>query len=295
MASRLSRLGELRLQLTGWYVSRFRRWDAGDLSSALVGLGVRQGDALMVHASLKATSGFVGKPVELVRALQDAVGPLGLLVMPSMTYTDSSKAHLLRGDVVNLRRSPSKMGLLSELLRRGQGVQRSASPTHPLVAWGAEAEAFVVGHDRTDLSFGPDSPFRRLLDRDGKLLCLDTEPETVTFMHFLEDRFAERLDFPLYEADALPGRVIDATGAALTVPTRVLSDESRRLRNEGPFWREARRQGLIESRRVGNVRLMLMRCRALESFVDHQPAGTLGLFGDRGRASQQKVAGGFRT
>jgi aminoglycoside 3-N-acetyltransferase len=274
----VSRLGELRLRLAVSYIRRFRSFDAADFAAALARLGIALGDSLMVHGSLKATSGYQGKPVELIKVLKDAVGPDGLLVMPSMTYTDSSRAFLLRCEAVDLRRSPSRMGLLSELFRRGQGVHRSASPTHPLLAWGGGAREFVTGHERTDRSFGPDSPFQRLLDRDAKVLCLDTSAETVTFMHFLEDRFAAGLDFALYEANPLPGRVIDATGLVLEVPTRVLSDASRVRRDEGPLWRQARKSGLIAWRRVGNAQLQLMRCRELESFVRGQPAATLGIF-----------------
>lgn len=274
----MSRLGEVRLRLTRWYVARFRRFDAPDFAAALVRLGVTTGDTLMVHSSMQATSGYTGKPVQMIQALKEALGPQGLLVMPSMTYADSSKAYLLRAQATHLKRHPSRMGLLSEVFRRGQGVVRSASPTHPLLAWGADAQAFVAGHELTDRPFGPASPFARLLERDAKILCIDAELETITFMHFLEDRFSAGLAFALYDAEPLPGRVVLAGDTVIEVPTRVLSDESRRRRDEAPLWREAQRCGLIQRLRVGNAALRLAHCRDLESFLRTQPPQTLGIF-----------------
>jgi aminoglycoside 3-N-acetyltransferase len=185
-------------------------------------------------------------------------------VMPSMTYTDSSKDFLLRGEAMKLRHSPSRMGLLSEVFRRGKDMQRSLSPTHPLLAWGPSSEVFVADHDKTDRPFGPDSPFQRLLDLDGKVLCIDAASETITFTHFLEDRIRDRLPFDLYEAEHYPGKVVDAADVVRFIPTLVLSDESRRRRNERVLWKE----GVLRHKRVGNSTLSVVGCRELARFVD---------------------------
>lgn len=272
----MTNLREWRFRLRAAWVARFRRFDAATFAQALAALGVRPGDWLMVHASLPALSGYVGRPVELVDALKAAVGPEGLLVMPSMTYTDSSKAFLQRGEALKLRYSASRMGLISEVFRRGREVRRSASPTHPLLAWGAAADDFLVGHADTDRSFGAASPFQRLLDHNAKLMCVGAGPEAITFTHFLEDRLAAALPFALYDAERIDGVVIDAEGRSRSVPTCVLSDESRRRRDEAPLWREAARQGLLRRRRVGNTPLLLLECRALAGLVDRDgPDGRL--------------------
>ena len=269
-------LREWRFRLHAAWVARFRRFDAEAFGHALQGLGVARGDWLMVHASLTALSGYTGRPVEIVEALKAAVGEEGLLVMPSMTYTDSSKAYLMRGEPLKLRHSPSRMGLVSEVFRRGRGVVRSASPPHPLLAWGADAAAFVDGHERTDRPFGAASPFQRLLERPAKLLCVGTGPESITFTHFLEDRLAAALPFPLYEPEALIGEVIDADGARRKVPTRVLSDESRQRRDESPLWRRATQRGVLRQGRVGNTALLLLDAGALARLIDQEgPAGRL--------------------
>ena len=261
-------LGQLKHRAVGAYVARFRTYGPMEFGAALEQLGVRPGDALMVHASMHALSGFTGSPSQLVSQLKEAVGEEGLVVMPSMTYSDSTQAFLLRAEPLRIATSPSRMGLLSEMFRRSRGVCRSINPAHPLLAWGRDALEFVAGHDRTSYSFGDASPFRKLLDRDAAILCLDVPLEAVTFTHFLEDRHRDRLPFALYEPEPLEGRVVDRSGHTHVVQTFVLSEESRRRRCEDVLWRSARRTGAVRTARVGNSRLQLMRCASLTRLFD---------------------------
>ncbi len=276
----MSRLGQVRFKLWGIVVEHFLAYDTPAFVRALSELEIHEGDVLMVHSSVSAHSGYQDRPLDMIGALKAAVGPDGLLVMPSMTYTDSSKAFLLRGAEMNVRRSASQMGLLTEVFRRGRDVRRSLSPTHPLLAWGGRAEHFLAGHHETDRPFGPDSPFQRLLDLDGKVLCIDAVPETVTFTHFLEDRIHDRLPFALYERERYTGKVIDADGRPHLVPTRVLSDESRRRRREDLLWKKARMLGITRRMRVGNTSLMLLRCRELTALVERMYSDGQSLFSD---------------
>jgi aminoglycoside 3-N-acetyltransferase len=258
-------------------------YDGDRLRACLEVWGVGPGDALMVHASWPPLSGFRGRPADMVRALQAAVGERGLLVMPSLTYHNrSSKEFLMLGETVDVRRSPSRMGLLSEVFRRTRGVRRSLSPTHPLLAWGERAEWFLAGHEHCLEPFGRGSPFDRLLDLGGKILCLDTPFASVTFTHFLEDRIAPHLPFSLYEAAPMIGRVIDESGARREVPVRVLSAEANRLRREDLLVAALEQEGVARGRRLGNSRLLLLETRGMAACVDRMAARGESFFGAPG-------------
>ncbi len=244
-------------------------YDALALKKYLSGMGITPGDSLMVHASWLPLNGFKGRPLELIDALKQVIGPSGLLVMPTLTYQNqSSREFLLSGKPMNVRRSASQMGLLSEVFRRGKGVYRSLSPTHPLAAWGDDAESLVAGHEQCLSPFGPGSPFDKLLHRNGKLLCIDAPFSTITFTHFLEDSIAEFLPFELYQAEAMTGTVIDDQNRSLSVPVKVLSDQANRLRREPVLIEELDNRGLIDRKRIGNTRLLLLDCRAMTECVD---------------------------
>lgn len=56
-----------------------------ELLEQLQGVGVRIGDALLVHASLRATAPFPDGAETLIAALQASVEASGTLVMPTFT------------------------------------------------------------------------------------------------------------------------------------------------------------------------------------------------------------------
>lgn len=263
----------LRDRLKHLIVKHLLCYDGPALLRRLRRLGVRQDDTLMVHSSWKPLNGFSGRPADMIVALKQAVGENGLLVMPSLTYQNESSAEFLaRGIPMDVRRSPSKMGLLPEVFRRNRDIVRSLSPTHPLLAWGRGATEFVADHDRAAEPFGAQSPFARLLARDAWILGIDAPFSTITFTHFVEDRLADRLPFPFYDLEVRMGTVIDYSGQARQCPVRVISTQANRLRREERYVMQLERQGMLHRRRIGNTRLLLLRCREMVECAESMAA-----------------------
>jgi aminoglycoside 3-N-acetyltransferase len=259
----------LRQTIKGWVVRNFLSYDGDALVRSLNAAGVGPGDTLMVHSSWVALNGFRGKPADMVAALKRVVGPDGLLVMPSMPYHNmTSAAWLARGKPMDVRRSPSMMGMVSESFRRSEGVLRSASASHPLLAWGRDAEAFIQGHELTDLPFGPASPFAKLLYRNAALLCVDASFSTITFTHFIEDRLAHTLAVPLYEPECVEGTVIDREGGRHTQRVRVLSAQANALRRDARLLARIEAEGHLRRLRLGNTRMLLVRAGDLTTCAE---------------------------
>lgn len=268
-----------------WIVRYLLSYDGDALRRRLRRAGVRPGDTLMVHSSWLALNGFRGKPADMVTALKQAVGPEGLLVMTSMPYHNmSSEQWLARGKALDLKRSPSMMGMLSEVFRRSEGVLRSASPTHPLLAWGRDAASFIQGHELTPFAFGPASPFAKLLYRDALILCIDAPFSSITFTHFVEDRLAHTLAVPLYAPGLHTGIVIGPDGVRHAREVRVLSSEANALRRDGRLIAQLEGEGSLKRGRVGNTRLLYLRASELAGgaerlvaqgghFFDHPATG----------------------
>lgn len=242
-------------------LGRFLAYGPDRLLAVLRTLGIQNGDTVMVHASWHPNNGFTGTPIRFIAELKAAVGPNGLLTMTSLPYHNQSSAeYLAQGRPMDVRRTLSRMGLLSEVFRRDPETQRSLSPTHPVLAWGREAADFLADHDKTRVPFGPESPFGRLLERNGKILLVDAPLAAITFTHYLEDSIKDQLPFPLYEPDPREGLVIDLTGEVLSVPTYVISKKATASRTEAAFWETMRLAKAIESRRVGNTFLSCISC-----------------------------------
>lgn len=235
-----------------------------DVIKKLRQCGVLPGTTLIVHSSWLQYNGFRGKPADLVKAFKNAVGPEGLLVMTSMPYHNMSSAQwLAKGKPMNVRRSPSMMGLVSEVFRRSEGVVRSLSATHPLLAWGAAAEEFVAGHQNTDRPFGPDSPFAKLLDKDAIILGFDAAFSAFTFTHFVEDQITETLPIPLYEPEAVRGVVIDYEGNEVIQMVYVISAKANQLRREERLVAHLEKTASLLKGRIGNTTLTWIRAKAL--------------------------------
>lgn len=270
---------QLKVRLKAEIIRLFLSYDEAALVRALRSLGIASGDILMVHASWVQNNGFRGRPVDFINALKAAVGPDGLLAMTSLTYqNESSKSFLSRHEPMNVRRSPSRMGLLTEVFRRGRDTRRSLSPSHPILASGPRSEAFLEGHERCVAPFGPGSPFARLREWGGKILTVDAPFSTVTYTHFVEDRISCHLPFPLYDPVPMQGVVIDPNNQRFEVPVMVISEQANRLRREERLVAELERASLIRKGRVGNTRLLLIEARAMADHVDSWIAGGGGFF-----------------
>lgn len=257
-------IGMLKTHLKTLLANTLWSYDADAVVKQLRKIGVQPGTTLMVHSSWQQFNGFKGKPAELVNALKRAVGEQGLLVMTSMPYHNMSSAEwLAKGKPMNVRRSPSMMGLVSEVFRRSKGVDRSISATHPLLAWGQDAADFLADHDKTAKPFGPESPFGKLVARDTIILGYDAPFSTFTFTHFVEDHLADTLPVPLYETEQLRGKVIDHDGNESEQSINVLSAAANRLRREHRLVARLEQEGSLQSGKIGNTALVWIRASAL--------------------------------
>src|SRR5262245_32060083 len=160
---------------------------------ALQDLGVKHGDTLMVHSAYDSFHGFSGKPIEVLEMLEDLVALEGTLLMPSMPFTGTAVDYVRSGAITDIARTPSRMGLLTEIFRRQSGTIRIVSPPHPVLARGLQAVAMIQDHETAKSPCGAGSPFEKLLEASGKILFLGTSIETMTFFHYLEERFEDRL------------------------------------------------------------------------------------------------------
>lgn len=161
-------------------------------------LGVSAGDAVMVHASVRAVGEVAGGPDQIHLALKDAVTDAGTLMMyascPSY-YDEVGRGNLSPEQERELleklpvfdpltARSARDNGALVELLRTYPG---SAVNPHVarFVVWGRHA-AHLISSQPWSYPFGHGSALERFLRLDGRILLLGCDHDTVTFLHYAE-------------------------------------------------------------------------------------------------------------
>ena len=239
------------------YVETFHAFDAVALEEALRKLGVAQGQAVLVHSSFSAFEGFSDKPSDIVEALENLVGSGGTILMPSLPFTETAINYVRSGKITDIMKTPSRNGLLTEVFRRQKGTLRSLHPTHPVLARGARATAMLAGHCQATTPCGEESPFAKLLEENGKILFLGTSIETMTFFHYLEERYEDRLDPSPFSAEIFEIQVKNGTETVM-VKTRLFDTKLSRCRSVMPLLPELQRLGGCTPGKVGVLQLLLI-------------------------------------
>jgi aminoglycoside 3-N-acetyltransferase len=252
----------LKTQYFEWkirFVRKFRNYGTEELGNVFRRLGVGAGDTILLHSSFSSFNGYEGTPQAIIQCLLGILGDTGNLLMVSMPYGCSSYEYLEKQPVFDVRKTPSKMGILSEIFRRKRRVCRSLHPTHPVLAYGKDAAWIVEGHERCLYPCGKDTPFDKFRSLGGKVLFFDTPFRAFTFLHYIEDDIKEQLPFRLYHDRPQTGKVIDYQGREFMVDTYTFGDVAVKTRNPDILGRSLEKRGLIRKEKIGNTRVMVVK------------------------------------
>jgi aminoglycoside 3-N-acetyltransferase len=156
-------------------------------------LGLTAGDVVFFHSSLKSIGWVEGGAETVVDAFLDVVGPGGLVVVPTLSFCFAQR-NTVRG--FDQAETPSRVGAITEALRRRPQAHRSRHPTHSIAAIGPRSAELVAGHESTS-TFGKDGPYRRYVDWGAKILFLGVDLRRNTTLHAIEDW----LDLPYLQTE----------------------------------------------------------------------------------------------
>ncbi len=190
-------------------------------------LGVRRGDLVMLHASVRAVGPVIGGPDQIHLALEDAVTVTGTVMMyvscpryydevgrGNLTPAEEREvlAHLPPFDPLTARAAQDH-GVLAEFFRSWPGTSVNLHVARFAVR-GARTASLLDGQP-WDFAFGHGSILERFVEDDGRIVLVGADLDNVTFLHYVE-----------HVAD-LPGRRV----TRMRVPTNG---------PDGPAWREMR-------------------------------------------------------
>ena len=266
---------QLKATLKPIYLSAKRKvarsmysYTPAELAAALKKLGLESGDTLMMHSGFDQFNGFTGGPEDVIDVVLEILGPTGNLLMMSMPYGGSSQRYADKKTVFDVAKSPSALGLISETFRRRPDVVRSANPLHPVLASGPLAVWLTLDHEKIAHSCGRRSPFSRFLKIDGKFLFFDAIFRSLTFVHYIEDKYSEELPVSLYESTPVTLGVKTPDGTTLDCKQFLFSAEARERRNFETIESAMRDSGRLAAAKVGNTDLLFCRARDVVETTD---------------------------
>ncbi|MBO5761118.1 MAG: AAC(3) family N-acetyltransferase [Lentisphaeria bacterium] len=154
------------------------------LKQDLIQLGLLPSDTVLVHSSMKSIGEVENGAETVLDVLMDHFEKTGLLVFPTLSYDIYGK----KEKIFSPEKTPSVVGLLTEMFRKRDGVIRSLHPTHSVAAYGKDAVKFCSGHENFSTPCARKSPWGKLYDRNARILFIGTKSISCsTFFHAVEE------------------------------------------------------------------------------------------------------------
>lgn len=170
------------------------------LKGDLLACGIKKGDVIEVHASLKKVGYITGGPQTLIDAIIDVIGFEGTLVMAAQAHDNSEPAFFAhppipvkeyeafrearptnKGKLENFR----NMGELSKALIARPNSYLSDHPQVAFVALGKYAKWITQSHPLS-AQLGLDSPLGRCLELKSKIILIGVDYDNATGLHLGE-------------------------------------------------------------------------------------------------------------
>jgi aminoglycoside 3-N-acetyltransferase len=225
------------------------------ITDCLTRLGVNKGDHLIVHSALASFGRIDGGAKTLIKALLDAVGPQGTIVMPAFGCADK---------VFDPEKSETGLGEVPRAFWKMPGARRSRHPLASVAAVGAKADWLVEGHENAELAHGESTPYTKLAQIGGKILLLGVDQDRNTFLHGIEEHL--RLSY----LKTRPASYLSQTGQTITKEYPFFPGPHRNFIGLGS-WLES--QGLVKKTLIGTCVTQLMPMRQMmDALLEHLKA-----------------------
>jgi len=212
--------------------------------------GVTKGDVLLVHSSYKSFGGVEGGPQTVIEALKHILSKEGTLIVPTFNY------NFCDGEPYDIKKTPSKMGVISELIRNDSNSKRSLDPVFSFAIFGKHRD--YLANLRYYHSFGPDSIFAKLRELDAKIMIIGlTYNESVTFFHHIEE--TQGCDYRFFKE--FQGKITDYNGNEKEEKIILfVRDIERGIQNDvDKMGVIMEREGIVKKKIIGKSEIKLMK------------------------------------
>lgn len=183
-------------------------------------LGLGPGDVVYIHSSVDGLN--LSFPFfRILPFVRKVIGEKGTMLLP--TYPNrspvSSYEYLRAGNVFDVKRTPSYTGILTEFGRRHPDAIRSLHPTKSVCAIGPMAEELTATHQQSPYPYDRQSPYRKLVDYDAKIVGLGVWTEYLSFVYCIDDALKSNPPVKTYHPEIFRAKCINYRGEEEIVET----------------------------------------------------------------------------
>ena len=182
--------------------------------------------------------------------------------MPSFPAEGRNKTYLESHKTFDVKNTPSKMGAITEFFRLQSNVKRSLHPTDSICARGPLASYFTNTHFSQPTPYNEFSPFRKLCDKNGKILMLGTTLNgACSNLHTLED--AVDFKYQVYDKMEYEVEIIDEEVHHLKTKTKVHNPDYSAKRNCDLLKPIFEKEKILFNGTIGEAKSMLIDANGL--------------------------------
>lgn len=231
-----------------------------DIVCGLRDLGVNDGDAVFFHNSMSSLGYVEGAADTVIDGFIEAVGPMGTVAVSTCHFNGWHWNYVRTAPTpaFDVKHSPSRMGRITEVLRKRPDAIRCLDSSNAMCAIGHQAAYLAEGSVKCFTPCGRDTAWGKLGEIDAYYMFLGTGWGNCTLMHGCE----EYAHAPYTFMDE-PSRLVvaDEEGRRHTHVQKVHTPNvPRRYANVEP---EMQRRGLIRYGKIGDADCTIMRAREL--------------------------------
>jgi aminoglycoside 3-N-acetyltransferase len=244
----------------------------GQIEEVLINIGIKSDDVIMLHSSLSKI-GFVQNGAEtIISAFLKVIGNNGTLVMPAFPAMGYNYDYLQLNPVFNVNSTPSKMGIVTEVFRKMNGVKRSLHPTDSVCALGQRAEFITDSHFNQLTPYNVNSPFYKLCTLNAKIILLGVDFNSLTNLHTLEDA-VNNFKFPIYHSHVFECEIVNEKNEKLKVKTKCHDPKWSKQRKCNELISSFKNAGFLKETKLGEANLYVIEAKSmhewmLKSYID---------------------------
>jgi aminoglycoside 3-N-acetyltransferase len=234
-----------------------------ELLNQLKKIGIVSGDVLLVYSNLNRIGKFENGEKDVIDVLLDLIGENGHLLLPNSPVKNCQLEYVRTLDFFDVAHSKSEQGALSEYFRLLPDAIRSEHPTEPVSCIGADAEHFVGHHFGNKTPYNENSPFYRVAEQNGKILCLGTNlGGALPSLLVAEDVMAD-FKFPSYFEEEFEIMVRFENRTLRNMVTRVHDPKQKSLRKTNALLPMFVEKGIVKKFRIGKSSSLLLDAKGV--------------------------------
>lgn len=224
-----------------------------EASIKLRGLGLQNGDIVLVHSSYKSFGVVEGGPQTIIDAILNVIGEEGTLVVPTFTFSFCDQFNSTGKGYFNVNTTPSEMGILTEVVRNMPKSKRSVNPIYSVAVHGKLVNELASVDDKN--VFGKDSIFGKLHKLNGKIMINGLGyNDSWTFVHYIEEM--EGCNYR-YHKNFSGKIIVDNREYEDTFIMRVRDVENGVVTNVDPMGKMLEERGIVSFMQIGQSTVKL--------------------------------------